>query len=94
MRTLTDPMQAPMGAGSIGSFGLSCVGLHISSVNFILFVPGSLALGSQRECGFWWNTGLTIIAKKILLNSPTLKLDISLESAGVLGSIHPLTATI
>ena len=28
---------------------------HVDSMLFVLFL---FALGTQRECGFWWNTGL------------------------------------
>ena len=32
----------------------------VGHVDFVLFVLCFLALGSQREHGFWWNTGLTV----------------------------------
>ena len=30
-------------------------------VHFILFVSCSLVLGSQRECNFWWNMGVSVL---------------------------------
>ena len=32
--------------------------VHVGHVNVMLFILFSFALGSQRECGFWYNMGL------------------------------------
>ena len=44
---------------NIGCVGSPRVGVRVGHVHFMLFVSISFALGSQRECSFQWNMGLT-----------------------------------
>ena len=54
--TTRNPNASQWNIGCVGSPGIgACVG----HVHFMLFVPISFALGSQRECSFQWNMGYT-----------------------------------
>ena len=56
-RTLVDPMRAATQANDI----YSVCWVRIGHVNFMLFVSYLFTLGTQRECGNWWNMGLTVL---------------------------------
>ena len=48
---------------NIGGIGSLTRGAGVGHVDFILFTSYSLALGTQREPSFQWNTGLILILR-------------------------------
>ena len=56
-----NPNASQWNIGCVGSPG---IGAGAGHVRFMLFVSISFALGSQHECSFQWNMGLTQLLKK------------------------------